>query len=595
MKTSSLKYAKILKILHVRDFTIHLQPTVDGLFFFVHLIKKMKFNNTITYLFLLVTIFACSKDKAVADLIISNATIWTGDTSQPYANSMAIAGDKIIAIGELEDVITFKNNTTTEIDLEGKFMTPGFIDSHVHLMTGGRSLLSVDLRDAKTPEIFGQRVSDFAKTISPEEWILEGNWDHTLWGGELPNKSWIDAGTPNNPVLIMRLDWHMALANSAALKYAGIDKNTPEVEGGSIERDKDGNPTGILKDNAMNLVMDKMPPMSPKQKDDSFRAAMNYFLSNGVTTVHDVDGFNKDFESYSTAKKYREEGKLKVRIYAATPLNEWGELAAMKNESDLLLKTGSLKGFVDGSLGSHTAAFHNHYSDKKDDKGFFINTHEDLYQWISKADKANLHVLVHAIGDSANHVLLDIYERVILENGKKDRRFRIEHAQHLAPEDISRFAELGVIASMQPYHAIDDGRWAEDYIGAERIKTTYAFNSLMNANATLAFGSDWAVAPAAPLQGIYAAVTRRTLDDKNPDGWVQDEKISVGQALIAYTKNAAYASFEEKIKGTLEVGKLADFVVLSDDITKMAAPKIRDVKVLLTYVGGEKVFEWKEN
>ncbi|MGB0929548.1 MAG: amidohydrolase [Chitinophagales bacterium] len=281
---------------------------------------------------------------------------------------------------------------------------------------------------------------------------------------------------------------------------------------------------------------------------------------------------------------------LKVRIYAATPLNEWQKLAEMENESDDWLKTGCLKGFVDGSLGSHTAAFHDHYSDKKDDKGFFINTNENLYQWISDADKANLHVLVHAIGDSANHALLNIFERVIQENGAKDRRFRIEHAQHLVKDDIRRFAELGVIASMQPYHAIDDGRWAEDYIGAERIQTTYAFHSLLAANATLGFGSDWAVAPASPLQGIYAAVTRRTLDGKNPNGWVAEQKITAEQALVAYTKNAAFASFEEDKKGTLEVGKLADFVVLSGNILEMEGGKIRDVEVLETFVGGERVY-----
>jgi len=262
----------------------------------------------------------------------------------------------------------------------------------------------------------------------------------------------------------------------------------------------------------------------------------------------------------------------------------------MPNESDDLLKTGCLKGFVDGSLGSHTAAFHDHYSDKDDDKGFFINEHDDLHDWILEADKANLHVLVHAIGDSANHAVLNIFEQVIQENGKKDRRFRIEHAQHLAHRDIPRFAELGVIASMQPYHAIDDGRWAEQYIGPDRIKTSYAFKSLLDANAKVAFGSDWAVAPPSPLYGIYAAVTRRTLDNQNPNGWVPDQKITVTQALDAYTKDAAYASFEEDKKGTLEVGKFADFVVLSDDIFKVKPESIRDIQVLQTFLNGQEVY-----
>ena len=539
---------------------------------------------------MLTTLYSCQLENKDAELLITNALIWSGNENQPYANSMAIKNGKIVAIGEIEDLKSFMNTETRSIDLKENFVVPGFIDSHVHLMTGGRSLLNVDLKDAQTPEEFSHRVKSFAKTLKPQEWILEGNWDHTLWGGELPHKAWIDDDTKDNPVLVMRLDWHMALANSAALQFAGIDENTPDVEGGVIEKDEEGNLTGILKDNAMNLVLDKMPPMTPEQKDNAFQAAMNYFLSNGVTSVHDVDGLNKDFESYRTAKKYRDANKLNVRIYAATPLNEWERLSSMQDESDDWLKTGSLKGFVDGSLGSHTAAFHHHYTDNKEDKGFFINTESDLYKWISSADKANLHVLVHAIGDKANHEILNIYERVIKENGDKDRRFRIEHAQHLAPDDIQRFSALNVIPSMQPYHAIDDGRWAEDYLGSERILTTYAFNSLANANALLVFGSDWAVAPASPLYGIYAATTRRTLDNKNPDGWVPEQKITVEQALYAYTKNAAYASFEEDIKGTLEIGKYADFVVLSENLFKIEPTTIRDVKILETYVNGKSVY-----
>jgi len=538
---------------------------------------------------LLLTLLSCQNKAPQAHLLITNANIWTANPAQPYAESMAIAADKILAIGTREDMRAYTD--AQEVDAGGRFIIPGFIDSHVHLMTGGRSLLSVDLRDAASPEEFGRRVGDFAKGMKAGEWMLEGNWDHTLWGGALPHRDWVDAVTKDVPVLLFRLDWHMALANTAALEFAGIDERTPDVEGGTIERDKNGKLTGILKDNAMNLVMDKIPPMSPQQKDQSFRAAMDYFLSNGVTTVHDVDGLNKDFESYSTAQAYRQSGDLQVRIYAATPLNEWQQLTQRNDDNDEWLKTGCLKGFVDGSLGSHTAAFHDHYTDKADDKGFFINTKNDLYQWISDADKANLHVMVHAIGDSANHALLDIYERVIRENGDRDRRFRIEHAQHLAPPDIPRFAQLGVIPSMQPYHAIDDGRWAEKYIGTERIQTTYAFHSLEKSNATMTFGSDWAVAPASPLMGIYAATTRRTLDDKNPDGWVPTQKISVEKALIAYTKNAAYASFDEDIKGTLEQGKLADFVILSENIMEISPEKIKDVQVLGTYVGGKLVFE----
>jgi hypothetical protein len=274
-----------------------------------------------------------------------------------------------------------------------------------------------------------------------------------------------------------------------------------------------------------------------------------------------------------------------------------GRWSALKEQTDRegkgdrWVSTGGVKAFVDGSLGSHTAAFIDPYTDLPTDSGLFVNSEEDLYNWVSNADKSGLQVAIHAIGDRAINVLLNIYERVEKENGERDRRFRIEHAQHISPGDIARFAQLNVIASMQPYHAIDDGRWAEEYIGPERSKTTYAFRSLLDAKATVAFGSDWPVAPATPLEGIYGAVTRRTLDDQNPDGWVPEQKISVEEALRAYTKDAAYASFEEEFKGTLEPGKLADFVILDHDITTADPVTIRDIKVLQTYVGGKKVFD----
>lgn len=541
----------------------------------------------VTILVVLGLISSCKKESLTANLIVTNATIWTGDKNNTVAQAMAIAGDTIIAIGTNEEMETFKGNTTEIIDAEGKFITPGFIDSHVHLLQGGNSLLSVELRDAKTPAEFTKRIADYTKTLQAGEWILEGNWDHTLWGGELPTKEWIDQYTPNNPVVVYRLDGHMILANSAALKFAGIDKNTPDVKDGAIIRDKNGNPTGILKSNAMPLMLDKIPALTEKQKDNALTAAMKYLASNGVTTVHDVDSLS----SYSTAKKLENSKKLSLRIYGARPLNHWKEFENMDRKDDKWLKRGFVKGFVDGSLGSHTAAFNEPYSDKANDKGFFINKPENLYQWISSADKAELNITVHAIGDHAIHSILDIYERIIKENGVRDRRLRIEHAQHIAPADMKRFAQLGITTSVQPYHAIDDGRWAEELIGPKRVKTTYAFKSLFDNKTNVIFGSDWPVAPASPLQGIYAAVTRRTLDNKNPNGWVPEQKIKVTQALQAYTINGAYASFEEKIKGSLEPGKLADFVIISDNITKTDPANIKNLTILKTYVGGKKVFD----
>jgi predicted amidohydrolase YtcJ len=550
------------------------------------MLKKLSLLSVLG-LYWLFSLPSCSDAPPAVDLLIINADIWTGNDQQPRAQSMAISGDTILMISSEAALPAMVASAKKVVDMEGRFITPGFIDSHVHLLMGGNSLLSVELRDAATQEEFTRRITDYAKTLAPGQWVLEGNWDHTLWGGELPRKEWIDAETKDHPVALYRLDGHMMLANSAALKMAGIDKNTADVAGGEIVRNADGSPTGVLKDNAMNQLLAAIPPLTTDQKKAAIRAATDYFLSHGVTTVFDVDSLG----TYEIAAEMKAAGNLSLRLNLADPLYQWEGLSKKNVEHNDWLNTGALKGFVDGSLGSHTAAFREDYTDEPTDKGFFLVPKEELYQHISGADKAGLQVMVHAIGDSANQTLLDVFHQVIQENDPRDRRFRVEHAQHLAPADIARFAEDGIIVSMQPYHAIDDGRWAEELIGAERIKTTYAFKSLLDAGATLAFGSDWPVAPGSPLMGIYAATARQTLDGQNPDGWVPEQKISAAQALLAYTKNGAYAAFEEHRKGTLEVGKLADFVVLSEDITTVAPAAIRDLEVLSTYLGGRMVFE----
>jgi predicted amidohydrolase YtcJ len=538
--------------------------------------------------FLLVTtllVCSCGADSVKADLIITNANIWTGNTNSPKAEAMAIKADTILAIGSLDDIQKFKGSGTEVKDVGGKFITPGFIDTHVHLLMGGNSLLSVQLRDASTKQAFIDRISGFAKKIKSGQWIVEGNWDHTLWGGELPNKDWIDEFTGDNPVAIYRMDGHMILANSAALKIAGINENSPDVENGEIVKNPDGTPTGILKSEAMYLVLNKIQKLTDSEKEEALSAAQDYLVSQGVTTVHDVDSLG----GYEILDKMNSNKQLKVRVYAADPLKYWKTVVKDTKDSKWL-KNGLMKGFVDGSLGSHTAAFDEPYSDKQDDNGLFIVDVDSLGSWISNADKKQLQITVHAIGDRANSTILNLYDSVVKNNGKYDRRLRIEHAQHLNVEDINRFSKLDVITSMQPYHAIDDGRWAEELIGHERIKTTYAFKSILDANTTLVFSSDWPVAPASPLYGMYAAVTRRTLDNNNPDGWVPEQKISVEQALIAYTKDAAYSSFDEDVKGTLEPGKLADFVILSENVLQVEPTTLKDVKVLETYVGGKKMY-----
>ena len=545
-------------------------------------------------------LIACSRDAEppvaagrAATLAIVNARVWTGDVSKPWAEAVAASGDRITLVGSTDDVRRAASGGEV-IDGGGRLVVPGFIDTHVHFVDGGFRLASVQLRDARTREEFVSRIKAFAATVPAGTWITGGDWDHSLWGGELPARGWIDAATPDHPVWINRLDGHMSLANSVALTAAGVTRATREVSGGEIVRAADGEPTGVLKDNAMSLVDRVVPAPSAEMQDRALDAAMKHVNEQGVTSVHNMGSW-ADLDTFARARKA---GSLKTRIYAAVPLSDWSRLRDVVSQrqhggpagrGDEWLRVGGLKGFVDGSLGSHTAAFHQPFDDAPKDKGLLVNTPEDLYTWISAADKSGLHVMVHAIGDRANGLLLDIYDRVQQENGARDRRFRIEHAQHLAEADIARFARLGVVASMQPYHAIDDGRWAQKLIG-DRIRTTYAFRSLLDRKAHLAFGSDWFVAPPTPLEGIYAAVTRRTLDDANPGGWVPEQKVTVEEALRAYTATAAYASFEEAQKGTLAAGRLADLVMLDRNIFEIAPEEIRNVRVALTCVGGKVVF-----
>jgi len=535
---------------------------------------------------------SCNVSTQTSDMIITNARIWTGNAEQPYAEAMAVSGDTIVSIGSNREVLKYKSGADTVIDLGGRFVAPGFIDSHLHLLQGGSNLASVQLRDASTPEEFIRRIKEYAATLKPGTWILGGDWDGMGWES-LPQKEWIDSVTPDNPVFVSRLDGHMALANSLAMKLAGVDRKVKDVSGGTITRDSGGDPTGIFKDNAMDLISVKIPEQSEEEVDRAIIAAMHYLASNGVTSAHAVDA-----AAYADAlERVRARGEQITRLYYLQTISRWKDMKEQverEGRGDRWISTGGVKGFVDGSLGSHTAAFLEPYTDLQTDTGLFVNSEEDLYKWILESDRAGLQVVIHAIGDRAINFLLNAYEKVAAENGERDRRFRIEHSQHIAPADIERYGKLKVIASMQPYHAIDDGRWAEEYIGPERVKTTYAFRSLLDRGATLAFGSDWFVAPATPLEGIYGAVTRRTLDGKNPEGWVPEQKITVEEALKAYTINAAYASFEEDLKGTLEPGKLADFVVLDRDITVIDPVEIWNVKAQQTWVGGKKVFDRTE-
>jgi len=538
---------------------------------------------------------SCQKGMEPADRVFKNARFWTIDSAQPLASVIGVKNSRITYLGdEIPDGLV--TGSTEVIDLENHFALPGMIDTHLHLLHGGFSLSQIDLRTCQSKTEFIQRIADYAKKLPKGEWILSGNWDHTLWPGEpLPERTWIDKITPDNPVFINRLDGHMALANSLALKMAGIDKNVKTPPGGVIVHSSDGEITGIFKDAAMNLVSRIQPEPSLEFKLLAAENAVDYLLQNGITSAHDM-GTLTDLEVY---KKLIEQNKLKVRLTSYIPITSWEELKTLDNGAvdKNLLKVNGVKGFMDGSLGSGTAKFIEPYTNDPTNRGVWDEQAiplEKMYDRLRAVDQLQKQVAVHAIGDEANTTLLEFYGKI--KNAtpeRQDHRFRIEHAQHLRVDDISKFSKYGVVACMQPYHCIDDGRWAEERIGYERCRTTYAFRSLLDSKAVLAFGSDWYVAPVSPMWGIYAAVTRRTLDDQYPNGWIPEQKISVEEAIRCYTINGAYADFSENEKGSLEINKLADFVVLSEDITKIDPVKIKDVQVLKTVVGGDVVYEKK--
>jgi predicted amidohydrolase YtcJ len=536
-------------------------------------------------------------------LAIVEAKVWTGNPGQPEAQAIGLSGSRILAVGATQAILGRAGPHTRIIDAQGRRVLPGFNDAHLHFYGGGDALAGVDLRGAASSGALRDRVAAFARTRPPGEWILNGGWDHEAWTPPaLPTHELIDDVTPDHPVWVNRSDGHMMLANALAMRRAGVDRSTPDVPGGEIVRDALGRPTGIFKDAATNLV-DRVVPLPTRERVlDAIRSAQDLAAENGVTSVQDMGvlGTRGAETMVAVLRAYQtllRRGELKVRISAHLPLPEWRRLAdagVMAGFGSDKLRIGALKSFVDGSLGSTTAWFFEPY---RDAPGTCGTRSEELldaerhYRDLSGADAAGLQVAVHAIGDRANAVALDLWQRLAADHGPRDRRPRIEHAQHLRPSDVARFAPAGVIASVQPYHCLDDGRWATKRIGEERARFTYAFRSLIDAGAVVAFGSDWPVAPLNPLLTIYAAVTRRTLDGSHPGGWVPEEKVGVAEAVRACTYQGAYASGEEHVKGSLEPGKLADLVVLSDDIFTIDPVAIQDARVDMTIFDGRVVFE----
>jgi predicted amidohydrolase YtcJ len=542
-------------------------------------------------LFIAVTILliGCSQNES-ADKIYVNAKIWTGDTVNPSATVLAIKDNKIIYVGN--EIGTLDTSSAEVIDLHGKMMVPGFMDNHTHFLLGGYGLASVQLKEAKTKQDFINTIKAYCIVHPGDAWIQGGDWDHENWGGELPQKEWIDSVTGDHPLFVQRYDGHMAFANSKALSLSKINGTSSVPSGGIMIKNKQGEPTGVFKDEAMPMISKAIPEPTQDQLDEYLARAGQYAIEHGVTQVNDMSIYG-GWPELKTYRKAYAANKLPLRIYSFVPLTKWASLDSFvkKNgKGDDILHWGGVKGFVDGSLGSTTAWFYQPYVDDPSTSGLNITDTVLLKQWVLAADKAGLQVAVHAIGDRANDFILSVYDEANKVNGSKDRRFRVEHAQHLTQDAIKRFHELNVIASMHPYHLVDDGNWAAKRLDSARLRGTYAFKRMLNEGVMLTFGSDWTVAPINPLYGIYAAVTRRTGNGLNPNGWFADEKISVEQALSAYTRGNAYGSFLDNKLGVLKVGMYADLVVLNEDLFSIKPETIKDVKVLRTVINGKEVF-----
>lgn len=531
-----------------------------------------------------------------ADLVVKNANIRTMDAKRTVVRSMAVLNGKIVVVGSAADTGALIGPKTTVIDAKGKTIIPGLNDAHLHFMATGAQRSQIDLgKGVASAAEFVRRLKEFAAKLPKGRWIEGGRWDHENWTpAELPTAAMIDAVTPDNPVYVSRLDGHMSLANSLAMRLAGVDRNTKDVAGGEIVRDANGNPTGIFKDAAETYIESVIPEPSFAQKLEQGIAATEYAASLGITSAQDMGSSALDISVYQELLR---QGRLKTRLYGCTTLagyKRWEDVGIARAFGTPMLRVGCVKGYADGSLGSTTAWLFGPYSDAPNTTGLpRADVLTTMKQDIIHADKAGLQVNIHAIGDRSNATILDYYAGLDEANGVRDRRFRIEHAQHLRQQDIPRFGKLKVVASMQPMHVYDDGKWAVKRIGTERLRGTYAFRTLLDTGAVLAFGSDSPVANLNAIFGIYAAVTRQTSDLKNPTGWVPEQKITVDEAVRAFTYGSAYAEFQDDVKGTLEVGKLADFVILSDDIFTIDPAKIRDARVLTTVVGGRAVFERK--
>ncbi len=517
-----------------------------------------------------------------AEKIYTNGIILTQDDERSQFSQMATHGKTILAVGD--DLSQYADNKTEFTNLEGSVVVPGFNDAHVHFLWGGETLLTIPAHEARSKVEFINIVKRFAKGHQPGSWLKGGGWnEHHFTDGSYPHRSWLDEAAPGHPMILTRHDGHSGIASSAALELAGINTKTADPFGGVIDKDEQGEPTGIVKDSAIDLIMQHMPEESESELMTYLESSQKYLLERGVTSVGDMI---YDMNHFHFLQKMAREGKLKVRVSAYTPIRKWAEMKTLLDEGiyeDEFFQYKGLKGFIDGSLGSHTALMLEPYEDSPESAGIYDHDWKELsyiHETISEADKLGHQTVVHAIGDRAVREVLDVFETVIQENGPRDRRFRVEHAQHIHPQDQTRFARLGVIASVQPAHCVDDALYAHKLLG-DRCAYAYPFQSLHQGAVIMAFGSDWPVSPADPVATIHGAIHRA--------GWHMEEAIGFYDSLEAHTRLAAYAGFREHDLGSLQAGYLADFVVLDPDFLHLdAVDEIPRRLIQTVYTNGRK-------
>jgi predicted amidohydrolase YtcJ len=553
--------------------------------------KKMLLAGLIFSCLTAFALLRAAEGGLMADLVLYNGKIFTVEKAMPWAEAVAVRDGKIIAVGTDDEVKKLIGNSTQAIDLQGKLVLPGFNDAHLHFANGGLYLLGIDLHPARNEKEFVSILKIYIEKIPKGEWVTGGNWDHENWPSKKhPRKELIDAVTADHPVLLSRLDGHMALANSLALKLAGINRDTPDPQGGEIVKDKKtGEPSGILRDNACDLVFAVIPPISRARREEAIRTAIRHAQELGVTSIQD-NSSREDLEIYQELLK---KGELGVRINAwrgSDCIADFSRLGIHDAFGGPFLRLGTIKLFVDGSMGAGTALFFEPYADDPATCGLPIYKENELNALVLAADKAGLQIAAHAIGDKANAWILDALALARLENGARDSRHRVEHAQVVKPEDALRFREMGTIASIQPSHCIDDMRWAEKRIGS-RVNNAYRFASFLKNGIHLAFGTDWDVEPLDPRLGLYAAVSRELPAGGPVGGWHPDEKLSMAEAIEQYTLGSAYAEFQETVKGSIAQGKFADLVIMEKNLFEISKKEILRAPVAMTILAGKIVFK----